>query len=268
MGEAATSFRSGDYTATVSSAQQCHPIDWKGRCIFLISNSDGGVLLDIDNDEFLKLDTMAADMWRSLAAGATEEEVAIRIAEECEVDSDQVLRDLRALVSQMATLCITPEQTHCSPPDCNATTDGAAKSFPWYGHDLSQPRPKPRVFSTMLAFFGLLLFDFVLSFKCLKSLCVMVSGWNVKSRPPLDNEAVGRICIAVEKACVWYPKKAVCLQRSAVTTCLLRNCGISARMVFAARPMPLLFHAWVEVAGTVINDHPTVTRAYQRLVSI
>jgi hypothetical protein len=249
-------------------AHQESLIDWKSRCIFLISNDDGGVLLDMDNDKFLKLDAIAAEMWRSLADGQTEDSIATRIATQCNVAVDRVLQDLRGLVKEMRSLSIMPEQTSCSRPNVADTTPGEyTTSFPWYGHDLSISRPTPEIFSTFLAFFGLLLFDLVLSFKCLKSLCAMVSGWKIRSRAPVDKDVVGRICVAVERACVWYPKKAVCLQRSAVTTCLLRNSGVPAQMVFAARPMPLLFHAWVEVSGNVINDHPTVAKAYRRLVS-
>lgn len=266
--ETAAIVRSTRHLGADRSEPQRAPIDWKGRCVFLITNADGGVLLDLDNDKFLKLDTTAAEMWRSLANGETKEEIATRIASDCNVAADQVLQDLRGLVNQMASLSIAPQQTRCSSPNVAETAAECETSFPWYGHDLSRPRPRPALFSTVFAFFGLLLFDLVLSFKCLKSLCAVVSGWKVKSRPSIDKEVVGKICVAVERACVWYPKKAVCLQRSAVTTCLLRDNGIQAQMIFAARPMPLLFHAWVEVAGNVINDHPTVLKAYQRLVSI
>ena len=32
-----------------------------------------------------------------------------------------------------------------------------------------------------------------------------------------------QICRAVDLACIWYPKEVFCLQRSAVTVCLLRR---------------------------------------------
>lgn len=269
MGQAATYSRPTESQVGNGYTQPSGSINWKGRCIFLIANSDGGVLLDMDNDEFLKLDAIAAEMWISLARGKTEGEVATRIAVAHEVARDRVLEDVRGLVREMASQCITPEQTNYDTPHpVDDAIGGKENSFPWYGHDLTRPRPKAGVLSIAMAFFGLLLFDLLLSFKSLKSLCAMVSSWELKSRTWLDKDVIGRICVAVEAACVWYPKKAVCLQRSAVTTCLLRNCGVAARMVLAARPMPLLFHAWVEVAGNVINDHPTVARAYQRLVSI
>ncbi len=38
-----------------------------------------------------------------------------------------------------------------------------------------------------------------------------------------------------------------------------------ARFVVGVRPMPFLAHAWVEVAGTVVNDWPRVRQFYPPL---
>ena len=56
----------------------------------------------------------------------------------------------------------------------------------------------------------------------------------------------------------WYPKQAMCLQRSAVTTCLLRSAGVQAEMIIGCQRLPFLAHAWVEVDGEVINDKAQV----------
>jgi hypothetical protein len=68
--------------------------------------------------------------------------------------------------------------------------------------------------------------------------------------------AVGRVLSAVDMACIWYWKEVLCLQRSAVTTCLLRRQGVSAQMVIGVQRMPFKAHSWVEVEGTVVNDNP------------
>ncbi len=67
----------------------------------------------------------------------------------------------------------------------------------------------------------------------------------------------------VEEACVWYFKRAYCLQRSAVTTWLLRAYGVDAEMVIGIRPLPFESHAWVEVAGQVVNDRPQYQRVFK-----
>src|SRR5580704_7845541 len=74
------------------------------------------------------------------------------------------------------------------------------------------------------------------------------AGWNV----------LRRACVAVNYACVWYPKQALCLQRSFVTTYLLRKHGVAAQMVVGAQKLPFKAHAWVEVGGRAVNERSDV----------
>jgi transglutaminase superfamily protein len=76
------------------------------------------------------------------------------------------------------------------------------------------------------------------------------------------SDAVARICSAVDMACIWYWKEALCLQRSAAACCLLKRRGIFAEMVIGAQPLPFKAHAWVEVGGRVVNDKPYVPEMY------
>jgi Transglutaminase-like superfamily len=75
-------------------------------------------------------------------------------------------------------------------------------------------------------------------------------------------DAIARICLAMDMACIWYWKEALCLQRSAATACLLKRYGIPARMVIGAHQMPFRAHAWVEVDGRVVNDKPYISEIY------
>ena len=75
-------------------------------------------------------------------------------------------------------------------------------------------------------------------------------------------DAVARVCSAVDMACIWYWKEALCLQRSAVTACLLKRYGIPAQMVIGAQQMPFKAHAWVEVDGRVVNDKVNLPEIY------
>ena len=71
-----------------------------------------------------------------------------------------------------------------------------------------------------------------------------------------------RICAAVDMACIWYWKEALCLQRSAATACLLKQYGVAAQMMIGAQQMPFKAHAWVEVDGRVVNDKPYIREMY------
>jgi len=84
---------------------------------------------------------------------------------------------------------------------------------------------------------------------------------------PIANGLASRVtvetlCFAVDLACIWYWKEALCLQRSAATSCLLRSHGIFAQMIIGAQQMPFKAHAWVEVDGRVVNDKPYVSEIY------
>jgi hypothetical protein len=74
-----------------------------------------------------------------------------------------------------------------------------------------------------------------------------------------------QLCHAMDLASVFYPKRVMCLQRSAATTMLLRRHGMSAEMVIGAQLFPFKSHAWVEVAGVVANDKPYTPELYSQL---
>jgi len=75
-------------------------------------------------------------------------------------------------------------------------------------------------------------------------------------------DAIEQICSAVDMACIWYWKEALCLQRSAATACLLKEQGAGAQLVIGAQQMPFKAHAWVEVDGRVVNDKPYMAEMY------
>jgi transglutaminase superfamily protein len=80
-----------------------------------------------------------------------------------------------------------------------------------------------------------------------------------------DRSASGgteRICHSVDLACVWYWRQVLCLQRSAVTCCLLKRSGIAARLVVGVRQLPFRAHAWVELNGAIVNDRPYLRDMY------
>lgn len=88
----------------------------------------------------------------------------------------------------------------------------------------------------------------------------------VRKQPALDSakrsHSIDQICLAVDTACIWYWKQALCLQRSAATACLLKRYGFDAEMVIGAQQMPFKAHAWVEVDRCVVNDKPYTPEMY------
>jgi hypothetical protein len=111
------------------------------------------------------------------------------------------------------------------------------------------------------AYLKLIQFDFYLARSDFAVLYDKVRNYPVEKTTPAPG-ALERICSAVDIACIWYWKEALCLQRSAATSCLLKSNGIRAQMVIGAQQLPFKAHAWVEVNGRVVNDKPHILEMY------
>ena len=111
------------------------------------------------------------------------------------------------------------------------------------------------------AYAHLLRFDYYLIRRSFTALYDRVRNYPVQ--PRISNpEVVGEVRDAIDVACIWYRKEVLCLQRSAATTCLLKSLGIRAQLVLGAQHLPFKAHAWVEVAGKVVNDKTYVSEIY------
>ena len=111
------------------------------------------------------------------------------------------------------------------------------------------------------ALFGLLVFDLLGCGRNFAAMHRRVRRWKMR-RVSASEDTVDRVCTAINHASVWYPKRVLCLQRSAVTTCLLRHCGVSAQMVMGVQNLPFRAHAWTEVNERAINERRNVQRVY------
>ncbi len=116
-------------------------------------------------------------------------------------------------------------------------------------------------FLVIKAYLKLIHFDLYLARGNFAALYNEVRSYPVGKRVP-SHEAVERICAAVDMACIWYWREALCLQRSAAAACLLKRYGVPAQMVIGAQQMPFKAHAWVEVDGRVVNDKPYTPEMY------
>lgn len=114
------------------------------------------------------------------------------------------------------------------------------------------------------ALFGLAAFDTLHLGQSFRRLHKYVSRWSLREKTPSD-DSVQRVCQAVNYACVLYPKRVLCLQRSVVTTCLLRACGVPAQMIVGAQILPFKAHAWTEVNGVPVNEPRDVRKTYEVL---
>jgi hypothetical protein len=112
----------------------------------------------------------------------------------------------------------------------------------------------------LLSYFG-----FVLRFRGLPRVHNIVRHQQVSAFFGASAPQVSDLCHAVDLACVFYFRQVLCLQRSAVTTVLLRRYGWKAEMVIGAQVRPFKSHAWVEIERSVVNDKPYMLEMYQEL---
>lgn len=116
-------------------------------------------------------------------------------------------------------------------------------------------------FFVLKAYLKLIYFDFYLARGNFAALHQRVRSYPIRKRAAAP-DAVEKLCAAMDLACIWYWKEALCLQRSAATTCLLKQYGVVAQLVIGAQQMPFKAHAWVEVDGQVVNDKPYMAEIY------
>jgi hypothetical protein len=114
------------------------------------------------------------------------------------------------------------------------------------------------------SYWALLQVEHFLARGAFSDLCDMVRSYSVRQRV-IRPDTVGRVCSALNLACICYCKEVLCLQRAAATTRLLRSYGVSAEMVIGAQDQPFRAHAWVEVDGCVVNDRLYVPEIYKPL---
>jgi hypothetical protein len=256
----------GDYNFKLES-KPLHVVLNPDKPILYVTPAEhgGALVFEPEHDRLLKLNSTGIEIWKLLSNGKNETEVIQTMADLYKVDTALVARDLQELVRKISEHGLRADSylvTEYTDAADRATMPPSALGYT--PHDQRHCKPKRSLI--LRALLGLALFDTILSLCSFRTLCSLVESWPVKHWMTNGIDLTEEICAAVDRACVWYPRKALCLQRSAVTACLLRSNGVAARLVIGARPMPFLAHAWVEADDAVVNDFPRVRQFYGTLV--
>lgn len=114
--------------------------------------------------------------------------------------------------------------------------------------------PSARRFSVPV-FLELVSFDVRLKLLGFRKVCDWVEQCPIAQIAPQPG-AIPDVIDTVNRACVYYPKKILCFERSAVVTRLLRRVGVSAKLIIGAQRVPFYMHAWVEVDGSLVDGDP------------
>jgi hypothetical protein len=226
-----------------------------------IQTPDGAALLDIRQGLCLSLNPVGAEIWRLLKLMTPVNAIADQLAIKFNEARDCILDDVREFLSdlsQKGLLSVDKEDTRIASSKLRSALISC-----WHTgmHMCSTTGSATRQFLLAKALFSLIAFDQLGFSSDFPAMLQVVKDWPTAPDPP-DTETVDRVCRAVNYACVWYPKRVLCLQRSAVTTCLLRACGVPTQMVIGAQKFPFKAHAWTEVNGSPINERRDVRKAY------
>jgi hypothetical protein len=228
-----------------------------------VENQDGAVLLDLRQGLCLSMTPVGVKIWSLLAQGCSLEQITESLAAQFrDVERQQIYHDLIKYVTDLGNKGLL------MPPCGSGKTEPpsvAVRFMHWWRRRADSgykgTRPKNVRLLELKALVGLLVFDCFRFGKNFTLLYRFVQGWSVFPSS-VSPDVVALVERAINYACVWYPKRVLCLQRSAVTTCLLRSCGVQARMVLGAQKTPFKAHAWTEVDGEAINERRNVQSLY------
>lgn len=245
-------------------------------------HKDGSVLLSIAEDRVCRLNGVGALTWMIIedTAGLSLEEIVCALEQQFdainaegelryEVPHEQLRADTDAFLKKMVSMRLfdVSRESYSISADVTGTTSAPLTDIARFDstdnettEDLNCSRSE-----TFSAFVGLLAFDVLLKFGGFQRLIRKIEHWPIASTRTPDRDVCRRVRGMVDRAQMYYPKKAMCLQHSAVVTCLLRRRGVPAQMVLAAQSFPPKAHAWAEVAGEVVSDSSSVKTRYLEL---
>lgn len=227
-----------------------------------VDNRDGAVLLDIRHRVCLFMNPIEAQVWRHLTCNESVGQIVDCLFSRFhDVSREQLQNDVLQFVDGLRRtgVLISHKGTH--------TEQGRYRScqplslFRRVGHYVLVRCSTIEHFMVWRALIGLLLFDLFRLGKDFNNVQAVVKNWPVATCTA-GPDAVIQVCNAINYARVWYPKYVLCSQRSAVTTCLLRSCGVNAQMVIGAQTIPFKAHAWTEVEGVPVNERKDVHRLH------
>jgi transglutaminase superfamily protein/coenzyme PQQ synthesis protein D (PqqD) len=246
------------------------------------------VLLSIAEDRVCKLNGVGALTWMILednSTGLSPEEIVSALEQQFEainregellyeVPHEQLHADTVRFLKKMVSMGLLHVSCGAGAREFYSITDGVTGTtsapatetgqFDSARNELTEELSFSRR-ETFSAFVGLLVFDLLLKFGGFQTLMKKVEHWPVTEPRSMDRQICMRVRGMVDRAQMYYPKKAMCLQHSAVVTCLLRRRGVPAEMVLAAQTFPPKAHAWAEVSGEVVNDNNSVKSEYRVL---
>jgi hypothetical protein len=238
-----------------------------------------GVLLHIERDRLYSLDRIGAEIWRLFMSGLTPDAIAASISSTHHAPLSLVQGDVLSLLARLEQQGLivrtesapdaqprTTASALTAPALADATVQSAPASAPAPARIVVASRAEVPVAAALVArcVWRLMRVDLELQWRGFSRVYEAVARHRTRA-VAYPSEVVTAVCRAMDRASTLYPRHALCLQRSAAATCVLRDHGVAAALVIGARKHPFRAHAWVEVDGAVVNDKRGVKDYYDEL---
>ena len=230
------------------------------------TDKDGSAILQITRDKIYTIIGVGSVIWSKLVAskdGLTGSEIAAALGADFEnVPPQQIECDVERFLTAFEEKGFIQAARSRSKIQ-ERSRHFAGSTFLFFAQTTTGVLLNLRL-RALAAFCGLATIDFLVKLISFSTLYNFVRSWPISDQKA-DLRTIPEINDAVTRALTWYPKQAMCLQRSAVTTNLLRSSGVPAQMIIGCQKLPFLVHAWVEVDHEVINDKPRVQEIHKVL---
>ncbi len=231
-----------------------------------VAGEDGVVVLEPVAGQYFTFNGVADFVWRSLAGGHAPAATLAALGERYPVGPERLAADFDRLLARLLALGLLV------PGSAGLPHQERTPELPTVPRRLAEAGTArlgrfAQLRLAFVAWWGLLALDLLLFGRGFAHFRRFVASTPVSpSDATLGAEGIAALCQAVDRGARFYVKRAWCLQRSALTTWLLRRRGVAAEMVIGVRAVPFLAHAWVEIGGAVANDKPTVQRFYDAIL--
>jgi hypothetical protein len=204
-----------------------------------LTSGASGVLLHVERDRLYSLDRTGTEIWRQFSAGLTPDAIAASIASTHGAPEPLVHGDVVKFLARLEQQGLVIRSAEC-------TTIPSARAL------------------VTRCVWRLLRVDLDLRLRGFGHVYGAVARHRTRA-VTYPEGIVAAVCRAMDRASTIYPRRALCLQRSAAAVCVLRDHGVAAALVIGARKHPFRAHAWVEAEGVVVNDKRGVKDYYVEL---
>jgi hypothetical protein len=243
-----------DESANMSTTTLLHDTFIR-RAVHVLTSDQGDVviLLCLKTSAYYTLDEVGSVVWMTIESGATCRDVVDAVLRRTLNGGSQAATEIRAFVAELVAKGLVaigaPEQAHSGGGSCVETRLE------------ERPLTLPSVWLCSLTLLAISLLLRIVGL-------ARVWRWARTATPryvvPPASPCLSQLASRVALASTICPCRSECLEQSLFILWWLRRQRVVAELQLGVLQYPFKAHAWVESAGTPVNDHPDRLSHYNR----